>query len=377
MHRVAMPRDFSQRRRGGGGPESTRSGRIVGLVTATRVYTDGACLGNPGPGGWAYVVDEGPWAAGSEPHTTNQRMEITASWRGVAAMDGPVEIMSDSIYVVNCFRNGWWEGWLARDWRNSQRKPVANRDLWEPFIDLVRSRGDVSFRWVKAHSGDRLNDAADVLAVEAARTQQGRAGDRFDAGVLASSGLGDVAGSASAAAGGATGTAGGDRTGHGVVVTGHRPPELGGYDDNPVADRVRDTLVQILTAKRQLQPDLVVLTGLGLGAEQLGAEAAMRAGVPYVAVLPFPDADAVWPAASRARYRDLLAGASGQVLLSDEVPASRAEAGKALGRRDDWLARNGVEAILVWDREDSSLARSFARLERAFGDDVWVVEPEP
>ena len=166
----------------GAGPRPAPGpGPIVGPVSVTQVYTDGACLQNPGPGGWAYVVDGGPWAAGAEARTTNQRMEITASWRGVAAVDGPVEVMSDSIYVVNCFRNGWWENWLARDWRNSQRKPVANRDLWEPFIDLVRSRGDVSFRWVKGHSGDRLNDAADVLAVEAARTQQDRAGDRFGA----------------------------------------------------------------------------------------------------------------------------------------------------------------------------------------------------
>ena len=98
--------------------------------------------------------------------------------------------------------------------------------------------------------------------------------------------------------------------------------------------------------------------------------------MPYVAVLPYPDPDAVWPKASRARFRDLLAGASRQVVVSDEAPATKAEAGKALGRRDDWLVRNGAEAIIVWDRADSALARSFARFERAYGDDVWVVEPE-
>jgi ribonuclease HI/uncharacterized phage-like protein YoqJ len=290
-------------------------------------------------------------------------MEITAAWRGVAAVEGPLEVMSDSIYVVNCFRNRWWEGWLARDWKNSQRKQVANRDLWEPFIELVRSRGDVRFSWVKGHSGDRLNEAADLLATEAARTQEGRSGDRY--------GEDDASGAPPG-----TGSAGDGDLGHGVVITGHRPPELGGYEDNPVADRVRDHLTQILAAKRQLEPDLVVLTGLGLGAEQLGAEAALRAGVPFVAVLPFPEVDAVWPRASRARFRDLLARADRQVTVSDDAPADRAEAGKALGRRDDWLARHGAEAILVWDREDKTLARSFARLERAFGDDVWVVEPE-
>ncbi len=86
-------------------------------------------------------------------------------------LDGRVEVVSDSTYVVHCFRDRWWQGWLRRGWRNSQNKPVANRDLWEPLIDLVRARGDeVTFRWVKGHSGDRWNDVVDELAVEAART---------------------------------------------------------------------------------------------------------------------------------------------------------------------------------------------------------------
>jgi ribonuclease HI len=84
--------------------------------------------------------------------------------------------VSDSTYVVNCFRDGWWKGWIARGWRNTAKKPVANRDLWEPFVELVRERDDVSFRWVKGHSGDRMNDVVDQLAVEAAKTQLGRSG---------------------------------------------------------------------------------------------------------------------------------------------------------------------------------------------------------
>jgi ribonuclease HI len=138
---------------------------------ATVVYTDGACSGNPGPGGWAWAVDRDRFALGAEPHTTNQRMEITAAFEAAKALSGALEIVSDSTYVVNCFRDRWYEGWKRRDWRNSQRKPVANRDLWEPFVDLVVSRGDVSFRWVKGHSGDPMNDLVDRLAVEASLNQ--------------------------------------------------------------------------------------------------------------------------------------------------------------------------------------------------------------
>ena len=144
---------------------------------ATIVYTDGACLGNPGPGGWAWAEPGGDYASGAEPHTTNQRMEIRAALEAVRDHpDGPLQIVSDSTYVVNCFKNRWWAGWQRRGWITSARKPVANRDLWEPFVELVRRRGDVSFRWVKGHSGDRMNDLVDLLAVEAAQTQSGRVG---------------------------------------------------------------------------------------------------------------------------------------------------------------------------------------------------------
>jgi len=98
-------------------------------------------------------------------------MEIRAALEAVRALPGPLEVVSDSTYVVNCFKDRWWQGWLKRGWLNSQKKPVANRDLWEPFISLVRERGDVSFRWVKGHSGHPMNDFVDQLAVEAARTQ--------------------------------------------------------------------------------------------------------------------------------------------------------------------------------------------------------------
>jgi ribonuclease HI len=142
------------------------------------VYTDGACLGNPGPGGWAWAEPGGgAYASGAEPHTTNQRMEIRAALEAVRAHpEGPLEIVSDSTYVVNCFRDRWWEGWQRRGWVSSARKPVKNRDLWEPLVDEVNRRGDVTFSWVKGHSGHPVNDKVDMLAVEAAQTQRGRTG---------------------------------------------------------------------------------------------------------------------------------------------------------------------------------------------------------
>jgi ribonuclease HI len=133
---------------------------------ALEVWTDGACSGNPGPGGWAWATRDGRQDSGGEPGTTNQRMEIRAALEAVRALDGPLVVVSDSTYVVNCFRDGWWKGWLARGWVTSAKKPVVSRDLWEPLIAAVNERGDVSFRWTKGHSGDEMNDLVDKLAVE-------------------------------------------------------------------------------------------------------------------------------------------------------------------------------------------------------------------
>jgi ribonuclease HI len=133
---------------------------------ATAVYTDGACSGNPGPGGWAWAVADGRQGSGGHTSTTNQRMEIQAALEAVRAVpDSPLVVVSDSTYVVNCFRDGWWRGWQARGWITSAKKPVVSRDLWEPLVELVNDRGDVTFRWVKGHSGDVMNDLVDRLAV--------------------------------------------------------------------------------------------------------------------------------------------------------------------------------------------------------------------
>jgi len=141
---------------------------------ALEVWTDGACSGNPGPGGWAWATRDGRQGSGGAPHTTNQRMEIQAALEAVTTLAGPLVVVSDSTYVVNCFRNAWWKGWTTNGWRTSANKPVASRDLWEPLVTAVNARGNVTFRWVKGHSGDVMNDLVDRLAVEAGRGQVGR-----------------------------------------------------------------------------------------------------------------------------------------------------------------------------------------------------------
>ena len=317
----------------------------------------------------AWAVPGDGFASGAEAHTTNQRMEVQAALEAVRSLDGPLVVVSDSTYVVNCFRDRWWEGWLARGWMNKAKKPVANRDLWEPLIDAVRADPTrVTFRWVKGHSDDPANDLVDRLAVEAARTQEGRSGDEPP----------DWLGPADTPGPGEADVDPRLPGGRLLAVVGHKPPDLGGYDANPVADAVRAKLAEVLAAKRQLNPDLVVLTGLGLGSEQLAAEAAAEAGVPYVAVLPYPDPDSQWPSSSRKAFRGLVAGAQATVVLQSKPPATKQLAGAALRRRDAWLARHAQEAIAVWDGADPAVGRAVRALQDSLGeDDVWIVPPPP
>ncbi len=146
---------------------------------ATVVFTDGACSGNPGPGGWGWSIVGGTSANGAERKSTNQRMELWAVLDALTTIvpleDGTIEVVSDSTYVVNCFNNRWWPGWEAKGWKNSQKQPVANQDLWKPLVALYkRNRERISFRWVKGHSGNPMNDKVDALAVAAAQGQTER-----------------------------------------------------------------------------------------------------------------------------------------------------------------------------------------------------------
>lgn len=335
----------------------------------TIVYTDGACLGNPGPGGWAWAVPGGPYASGAEAHSTNQRMEIAAALNALRALPGTLLVVSDSQYVVRCHTDRWFETWEKKDWKNSKRQPVANPDLWRPMVELFHAKGDdLEFRWVRGHGADPMNDLVDRLAVEAARTQVGRSGREPPTDLGAPDDL--VPGR------GAVEPAGGIvPAGHRVVILGHRPPELGGYGENPVAAALQGKLAEILGALTVLHPDLVVLTGLGLGAGQLGARAAAQAGVPYVAVLAFPNPEEVWPSASRALHQRLVADASATITMSRAKPASKAAAGMAMGRRDDWLIANAAAALVVWNGKDRAIGETVRALERRLPDEVWIVPP--
>jgi ribonuclease HI len=137
-------------------------------TTPVSIYSDGACSGNPGPGGWAAIVTDGPherelW--GGESCTTNQRMELTAALEGLRSVEGrrQVDLCSDSAYVVNCFRDKWYLRWRQNGWRNAQKKPVENRDLWEALIAAAEQH-DVTWHKVAGHAGDVMNERADRLA---------------------------------------------------------------------------------------------------------------------------------------------------------------------------------------------------------------------
>jgi ribonuclease HI len=132
------------------------------------VYTDGACSGNPGPGGWAAIIaDDGVEriVSGADPRTTNQRMELTAAIEGLLAIPGRrrVHVYTDSAYVMNCFEQRWWDRWEKNGWLGAGKKPVTNRDLWERLIAETR-RHEVVWHKVRGHSGDVMNDRVDALA---------------------------------------------------------------------------------------------------------------------------------------------------------------------------------------------------------------------
>ncbi len=136
-------------------------------MTPVIIYTDGACSGNPGPGGWgAILMSKGREREimGGEAHTTNNRMELTAAIRALEALNRPcmVELHTDSQYVRQGITE-WLAGWKARGWRTADKKPVKNEDLWRE-LDAARARHEVTWRWVKGHAGDPLNERADALA---------------------------------------------------------------------------------------------------------------------------------------------------------------------------------------------------------------------
>lgn len=140
------------------------------------IYTDGACRGNPGPGGWGAILIAGgreKELCGGEPATTNNRMELMAAIRALEALNKPckVELHTDSTYVKNGVTQ-WIHGWKARGWKTADKSPVKNEDLWKR-IDQARARHEVDWRWVKGHAGHELNERADGLANKGMREMLG------------------------------------------------------------------------------------------------------------------------------------------------------------------------------------------------------------
>lgn len=137
------------------------------------IYTDGACSGNPGPGGWGAILS---WngvekeLSGGAPETTNNRMELTAVIEALGRLREPcrVDLYSDSKYVVDALQKGWVYTWQRRGWIKADKKPALNRDLWEQLLPLLE-RHEVRFHWVKGHADNEKNSRCDEMAVAESR----------------------------------------------------------------------------------------------------------------------------------------------------------------------------------------------------------------
>ena len=139
-------------------------------MKSVELFTDGACSGNPGPGGWGAILRFGSAEkelSGGETETTNNRMELTAVIEGLSALKEPcaVKLTTDSKYVADGVTKGWAESWRKNGWRKADKKPALNPDLWEKLLDLLKIH-QVEICWVKGHAGHIENERCDKLAVE-------------------------------------------------------------------------------------------------------------------------------------------------------------------------------------------------------------------
>ncbi|MCF8572191.1 ribonuclease HI [Gordonia sp. HY002] len=146
---------------------------LAAAAKTVEISTDGACLGNPGPGGWGAILRYGDVEkelSGAEPDTTNNRMELTAAIKALNALTRPstVILYTDSSYVRNGITK-WVAGWVRNGWKNASKQPVKNTDLWQELIEAEKVH-TVEWRWVKGHAGDKYNEIADTLATTAAKT---------------------------------------------------------------------------------------------------------------------------------------------------------------------------------------------------------------
>ncbi len=146
------------------------------LATAVEIWTDGGCKPNPGPGGWAVIMRFGTTErelSGAEAVTTNNRMELTAAAVALETLKRPCRVVvhTDSEYLRNGITR-WHTGWVRKGWRNAAGDPVANMDLWRRILDAAKPH-EIDWKWVRGHSGNPMNERADVLATEARRTLGG------------------------------------------------------------------------------------------------------------------------------------------------------------------------------------------------------------
>ena len=138
-------------------------------MKTVEIYTDGACSGNPGPGGWGAILRYNgveKELSGGEEQTTNNRMELTAAIKALEALKEScaVELYSDSKYLVDALEKGWAEGWKKRGWVKSDKKPALNPDLWQRLLELLEMHS-VSCHWVKGHAENQFNNRCDAMAV--------------------------------------------------------------------------------------------------------------------------------------------------------------------------------------------------------------------
>ena len=143
---------------------------MTSKLKTVEMFTDGACSGNPGPGGYGVILKcDGveKELCGGENHTTNNRMELTAVIEGLKILKRPcnVNIQTDSKYVVDAITKGWLDNWQKNNWRKADKKPVLNVDLWQQLIELLKIH-KVSFLWIKGHNGHKENERCDQLAVK-------------------------------------------------------------------------------------------------------------------------------------------------------------------------------------------------------------------
>lgn len=139
------------------------------MLKYVEIFTDGACSGNPGPGGWGAILrygDKEKELSGGEKETTNNRMELTAAIEALSALKEPckVRLVTDSKYVADGITLGWAESWRKNNWRKADKKPALNPDLWEKLLDLIKTH-EVTIDWVKGHAGHPENERCDQLAV--------------------------------------------------------------------------------------------------------------------------------------------------------------------------------------------------------------------